>query len=134
MSCLVDQEFALDLQESLVICGFKICFLKLKTHTAIGKAWQLFGSCPSSTYFSTCAFCWHSQNIHALLLFVVLNNRGPVQGKAKPRPPLHAGLIPVKTCSTFILCFFPHDTWWVPDGYHMEIFKGGWVFRKMKRL
>lgn len=30
--------------------------------------------------------------------------------------------------------FFPHDTWWVPDGYHREIFKGGWVFRKMKHL
>jgi hypothetical protein len=41
-----------------------------------------------------------------LLLFVVLNKQGPVQGKAKPKPPLHAGLIPVKTCSTFILCFF----------------------------
>jgi hypothetical protein len=39
MSCLVDQEFALDLKGSLVICGFKISFLKFKTHTPIGKAW-----------------------------------------------------------------------------------------------
>jgi hypothetical protein len=77
----------------------------------------LIGYCPVSTYFSTCAFCWHSQIIHALLLFVVLNERGPVQGKAKPRPPLHAGLIPVKTFSTFIPFFFPM----IPGGYLMDI-------------
>jgi hypothetical protein len=40
-----------------------------------------------------------------------------LQGKAKPRPPLHAGLIPVKTCSTFILSFFPM----IPGGYLMDI-------------